>query len=221
MNKSVVVCLDVMAVGPGFEIPVFLILTPDVEHDSASGFILNRLGQMRRGVYPDYLYGYGYHLADLGRSFTRTNMTISQIRTSNCGPGKMALFKLEDWKTISLVGDIDTIRIGQPIESLSTSTEPFECSGGVMPLRHECRDCQKLGGFKIAFGTQQNSRPWCRVSNRLEDTHSMSYYNEVEKLNSRFHERHNAFLQCKKRANVHVFFGGDDKSYIIRVDIEG
>lgn len=138
-----------MAVGRGFEIPVLLILTPDVDHDSSSGFILNRLGQMHRGVYTDDLCGYGYHLADCGRSFTRTNMTISQIRTSNCGPGKLALFKLEDWKTVSLVGNIDTIRIGQPIESLSTSTEPFECSGGVMPLRHECRDCQKLGGFKL------------------------------------------------------------------------
>lgn len=215
--NSTVACLDVMVVGKNSPHNIILHLIQDIIRSDIDGFIPNRLGDWRGPISlnKEHLYG----LVAPGSSFTRANMTISQLRTSTCGPGKPGLFRLEDSKTVSLVSGITTIEMGDPFHSFTPTTETFECSGAVIALRHFCHQCRKFDVVEIMFGTQQHSSPWCNLIWRPRDSDIRKHYNKAEKLSSRFYEQSKTFLGCGKQAIVHIFSEEDGQCYFIRIDI--
>lgn len=215
--KKIVVVLDVFVQLPYFHTSISLVLERDTDRDT--GFILDRLGTMRRLICTEKG---SIPLLGITVPLERKLISISQIPVS--APGSPAKFRFSV-PFPEIVSKESVIWQAADSESLlCSSTETFECIGGVVLINHVCPKRDKVENLILAFGTRGKLSPvWTTLmevdANDVTDPSVKEGYGTVNLLNSRDYERADFFLDdCKHTICVDIHYGPTDNCHVIHVE---
>lgn len=222
---SKLVCFDVMASGRLDRCRVYLLLHSEQRDKFTGGFTPNRLGHWIRS--PNPLSSSEYLLHPLQqKSFRRERISVSQISALGYTKGNNAYFTLRSLGLTPLIGDVGVVREGDNIHLLPFGYERFECSGGVVQIRHDCNQCDSGYVLCLMFGTRaRNLLPWCSLLRRWKEPTSMmvhsNTYRYMAVTNARLQEHSRYPLQCglKARAKIDITRGTANE-YVINLSME-
>ena len=216
-RRTRLVSLDVFAVQSNIRATIALALEPDEQAIGVRGFIINRLGNMRRRVYTER---FATPTLSLQLNFKRENVTISQI--DNCGPGQPANFMVQDTKIRNLAR---SAMIFEPEGSPNVRhdlTKAFKCKGGVIMVKHSCPKSEGEKTYALVFGTRGRlSRPWLAFeatsTSEISDPRHKDTYQRLELLNTRWSEHPTYDMRCDHSLMADIDFTVDKDIYCIKL----